>query len=317
MRKYLIPVALLLLVGVALSASLPADDIKLHKSISKALLKKTNAARKAQGLTPLKLHAKLEEAAGSHSVEMHRLDYFSHSSPTKGRRKVRDRVQSSGLTPKRVSENIFNCYGYPQEEVAEFCFQSWMESSGHRRNILGSGSSHVGIGVAFKGDKVYVTQVFAGGGLNFEAAYVAPDAPTTAQSMSTLADEVVALANFNRKEQGKAPLTMDPTLTKAAVGHSKEMLQMNYFSHRSPVPGRVKVRNRVNLAGGDPIRLAENIYQCNGFRRETVPAKAVDSWLKSPGHRKNLMDDRLNKIGVGVVTRNGVFYVTQVFSGDR
>lgn len=315
--KYVATILRLMCLGLFFTQAIGADNIRLDESISQAILDRTNAARKAQGLAPLKIHSALIQAAGSHSVEMHKLDYFSHTSPTAGTRKVRDRIQKAGLTPKRTAENIFNCYGYPPEEVAEFCFQSWMESSGHRRNILDSGASHIGIGVAFKGDKVYVTQVFAGGGLNFEAAYVAPDAPVTAESMSSLATEVVELANFNRREQGKPPLQMDPVLTKAAVSHAKEMLEMNYFSHTSPVAGRTKVRNRVNLVGGDPIRLAENIYQCHGFRRETVPAKAIDSWIKSPGHRANLMDERLNKIGVGVVTKNGVFYVTQVFSGDR
>lgn len=127
------------------------------------VLRLTNENRKKNGLPELKNHEGLHKAATGHSEEMIRLNYFDHNSPVQGRTRPSDRVKQAGVDPLIVAENIFQCSGHDPEAAAKVTVDGWMESPGHRFNILDPESTHVGIGYAKKGEIIMVTQVFAGG----------------------------------------------------------------------------------------------------------------------------------------------------------
>lgn len=127
------------------------------------VLRLTNQNRSQYGLRPLSSNGALHQAAASHSAEMLQRNYFSHTSPVAGRRMPSDRVRQAGINPRFVAENIFKCSGYSLESAAAVTVQSWMDSPGHRRNILDSRATHVGIGLATQGDDIVVTQVFGAG----------------------------------------------------------------------------------------------------------------------------------------------------------
>ena len=131
------------------------------------------------------------------------------------------------------------------------------------------------------------------------------------------------LANRERKAQGLKPLKISPALAAVARAHSKEMAQKAYFAHESPDPKRHTVMERYKLKFKTKPRLvAENIYKLEGPSFYKLSEKdfrrAHSGWMKSPGHRANILRDSPaggpTEIGVGIVVRNGSFWATQNFA---
>lgn len=308
---------LLLLCLVTLVGTALAEPPMVIPDLEQEVFDKVNAHRRTLGLTPFEANHGLEEAARSHSVEMATLNYFSHQSPNPKAGRVRQRVEAQALFPQSVAENIFMCEGFANSEVADFCFSSWLESVGHRKNIESTKYQYMAVGLARVGEKCYITQVFAGGGLQFEKVYADPGASKTPTRVDSLSAEIRTLVNREREAVGLPKLSDDPGLKAAAEGHSEEMLTQGYFSHWSPNPGRSNVRKRVNLVGADPVRLAENIYTCTGYAPDKVAALAVQAWMESSAHRANILDPRLRAMGIGVFRKADTYYITQDFSGDE
>ncbi|HSA48659.1 MAG TPA: CAP domain-containing protein [Yinghuangia sp.] len=114
----------------------------------------TNAERARHGLGPLTAEPRLTQAAQAHSADMAARDYFDHSSPD-GRQPA-DRVRAAGYDYSRVAENIAAGQTTPAEVV-----EGWMNSPGHRANILTPELTQIGIGLAHGGTyTTYWTQVF-------------------------------------------------------------------------------------------------------------------------------------------------------------
>ena len=134
-----------------------------EEQIANQILHITNQKRIQNGLSPLSMNPALNQAAKSHSEEMLTLNYFSHNSPTVGRRTVGDRMRQAGVSPRVQAENIFMCQGFPTAQLAQLSMDQWMQSPGHRRNILRGNVTHIGIGVIERNGKYYATQVFGGG----------------------------------------------------------------------------------------------------------------------------------------------------------
>jgi len=118
-------------------------------------------------------------------------------------------------------------------------------------------------------------------------------------------------------------------LEKAAREHSKDMVVQNFFSHRSKVPGKRTLPQRLALVGLENVTMAENIatvfaidyragqpvfvphqnggyfsYQYKGepIKKRTylsVAANVVDQWMHSPGHRRNILNPEYRYLGVG------------------
>lgn len=122
---------------------------------------KTNALRKKVGVPPLTEVTYLTSAAKMHSQEMVHLDYFSHTSPTPGREKPRDRVQLSGGQNPKIGENIYRASGLSSEELASRAIAAWEKSPSHYKNIIDSDFNAVGVGIFAQGDEFVVTQVFS------------------------------------------------------------------------------------------------------------------------------------------------------------
>jgi uncharacterized protein YkwD len=110
------------------------------------ILRLTNVERQSAGLNPLVACARLATAALLHSNRMLEGQFFSHSDPTTGTGIV-DRIRSTGYLDStngwRVAENI--AMGY---STASATMVGWMNSPGHRANILTPGFTHLGVGVS-------------------------------------------------------------------------------------------------------------------------------------------------------------------------
>lgn len=119
-----------------------------------------NQIRSDEGLHELGRSEELDEVAQYHSDDMAEEDYFSHTSPGGETLRDRYRLHSIGCAG---GENIFrymNNYGASPESVEQNAVEGWMESTGHRENILRPRFSFEGIGVTYSGNEVYVTQNF-------------------------------------------------------------------------------------------------------------------------------------------------------------
>ena len=131
---------------------------------------------------------------------------------------------------------------------------------------------------------------------------------------SSVEQEIVDRCNQIRSTRGLPPLQVHPHLTEAARQHSGEMLELDYFSHTSPVREFASLRDRLVRSRHFDLTFGENIYQCRGYDEPDLARKAVDAWMASPVHRKNLLNPRFNRIGVGVVGKGDTYLFTQVFS---
>ncbi|SHE39438.1 uncharacterized protein, YkwD family [Seinonella peptonophila] len=113
-----------------------------------------NEERKKQGLKPLQLHAKLSDLAHKKSEDMKTKRYFNHQSPTYG--SPCNMVSNHQISYRSCGENIAAGYQSPKKVVA-----GWMNSKGHRENILNPNFTHIGVGYVKGGSYgTYWTQLF-------------------------------------------------------------------------------------------------------------------------------------------------------------
>ena len=110
------------------------------------------------------------------------------------------------------------------------------------------------------------------------------------------------LVNLERTDRGLHPLQMDANLSQMAAAYSKQMLDLNFFSHTSPIGGTFADRINSNPAiatqyylaaenlAGNPVAGAGAIY-------EYMYDDSAEAW----GHRNNILDPALTLVGIGLV----------------
>ncbi|MBQ9354839.1 MAG: hypothetical protein IJT84_04095, partial [Clostridia bacterium] len=130
-----------------------AGDNKAVSDYEKEVVNLVNNIRKEYGLSPLKLNSELSAVARLKSSDMREKGYFSHTSPTYG--SPFDMMKTFGIKYRTAGENIAMGYRTPQAVV-----DGWMNSKGHRENILNSSFTEIGVGYIANGN--YWTQMFIG-----------------------------------------------------------------------------------------------------------------------------------------------------------
>jgi uncharacterized protein YkwD len=126
----------------------------LHE-FEQRVIELTNAERAKQGLAPLKSNAELNEAADRHAEDMSANNYFSHTGRDGDR--AWDRGEEVGYSSSGYGENIARGHRTPEQVV-----EGWMNSSGHRANILNSSWKDIGVGF----ENYYWVQNFGTGDTN-------------------------------------------------------------------------------------------------------------------------------------------------------
>ena len=116
--------------------------------------------------------------------------------------------------------------------------------------------------------------------------------------------EVVNLTNNERAKAGLKALQIDTKLTQSAQAKSQDMKDKNYFSHTSPTYG--SPFDQMKSFGVSYKSAAENIAM-----GQRTAAEVVDAWMKSPGHKANIMNASYTHIGVGL--SDSGYYWTQQF----
>ncbi len=147
----------------------PIDETDYNVGLLEAaMFYETNRQRVKYGLPQLKFDYNTWVCAHNHSVDMVNYDFYSHESPVAGKHTMSDRFEQVGYENCWCAENIAYCpIGSSYVETArQLVAVQWMNSSGHRKNILNSNYTHLGCGAAFyrEGAYMYVkaTQNFLG-----------------------------------------------------------------------------------------------------------------------------------------------------------
>jgi uncharacterized protein YkwD len=117
---------------------------------------------------------------------------------------------------------------------------------------------------------------------------------------------VVALVNAERARARCAAVKVDERLAKAAAAHSADMARRSYFNHNSPEGTDPWQRA---AAAGYTRPTGENIAL--GY---TEPKALMDGWMKSSGHRANIVNCKARAVGIGLARKaDGTPYWTQLF----
>lgn len=119
--------------------------------------------------------------------------------------------------------------------------------------------------------------------------------------------QVAAMVNKERAKAGLRALVLDEKLSDIARLKSGDMRVHNYCGHESPIYG--SPFDMLANFGVVYQRAGENVAM--GYR---TPEEVMAGWMDSPGHRRNILGDDYEKIGVGVVINTyGSAYWTQLF----
>ncbi|HAN21675.1 MAG TPA: hypothetical protein DCP51_08400 [Clostridiales bacterium] len=132
--------------------NIPSQDTTIT-SYEQQVINLVNNIRTQNGLSKFKANWELSRVARYKSQDMHDKNYFSHTSPTYG--SPFDMMRAFGISYRTAGENIAKGYTTPQAVV-----NGWMNSSGHRANILNPAFTQIGVGYVSSGN--YWTQMFIG-----------------------------------------------------------------------------------------------------------------------------------------------------------
>jgi uncharacterized YkwD family protein/spore coat assembly protein SafA len=123
------------------------------KSVEQHVLRIVNEQRTNNGLKPLQMDWEVQRVARTKACDMASKRYFSHTSPTYG--SPFDMLKQFGVSYRSAGENIAQGQRTPQEVM-----DAWMNSSGHRANILKGDFTHIGVGYCEQGN--HWVQMFIG-----------------------------------------------------------------------------------------------------------------------------------------------------------
>lgn len=134
----------------ATSAAAPSSNVSYEERVAQLV----NVEREKNGLQPLAFDSSISNVARAKSKDMADNNYFAHQSPTYG--SAGDMLKNFGINWSAWGENIASGQDTPEEVV-----NAWMNSEGHRANILSSNFGKIGVGYVTNGSgKPYWTQLF-------------------------------------------------------------------------------------------------------------------------------------------------------------
>lgn len=262
----------------------------------------TNQERHRNGLNELFYNKELEKAAQRHASDMAEQNYFSHDGLDGSDLKAR--VGNTNYRYTNVGENLF--WRTPDNDPA-YAVQGWMESAGHRKNVMDPQFTEIGLGYAFDSanSKHYYVQVF---GRPVDAP--TPPPPTSSNGVSSppissvqtpqeTREIMIRVTNDARREQGLPALSMSSELSHGAQEHADDMMRQGELSQK--------------LKRGSYDRFFTNIGARFAARESFNDAEgAVRGWIdKSPS--SDILSERFTETGLGYATDGKQHYYVQLF----
>jgi len=207
------------------------------------------------------------------------------------------RVTREGYQWNAVAENVASGYSSASAVV-----KGWMNSPGHKKNILNSKYKNMGHG---KTDR-YDTQVFASQWSGSGCTAMSLEQKAAKEEVATTsARAVLSLSNQERAKVGAPAMCLNNALNRAAKKHSDDMARTRKLTHTGSdgsSPGK-----RVTREGYQWNAVAENV--ASGYSSASA---VVKGWMNSPGHKKNILNSKYKNMGHGKTDR----YDTQVFASQ-
>jgi Cysteine-rich secretory protein family len=120
--------------------------------------------------------------------------------------------------------------------------------------------------------------------------------------------KLLDLTNQARAEHGLQALQWDPALAAAAQAHAQKMVDQRTLSHQ--LPGEPDLSARAGQAGAHFHEIAENVAM--GGNVDALQKE----WMNSTPHRTNILDPKLDHVGIGLVERSGYIYAAVVFDSS-
>lgn len=140
-------------------AEQPSNDSAYVAQIEQMIFNKVNEERAKAGVAPLSYNNTMQKYARIKSEDMGVKKYFSHEDPNG--QLITAKMKADGVSYKAWGENIAYLSGYSGDaNIANQFMTNWMNSSGHRANILSPDFTSIGIGVYKVGNTYYATQEF-------------------------------------------------------------------------------------------------------------------------------------------------------------
>ena len=132
---------------------------KFMAQVEQAIFNKVNEERAKAGVSPLSYNSTMEKYARIKSQDMGDNNYFSHADLSGNY--ITSKMKADGVSYKAWGENIAYIGGITDPTaLANKFMENWMNSEGHRKNILSTNFDSIGIGVYQSGNRAYATQEF-------------------------------------------------------------------------------------------------------------------------------------------------------------
>lgn len=302
----------------------PQESISINlDEFERRIFELTNVERANYGLPPLIWDPSVAAVARAHSDDLAINNLFGHTGSDGS--DVGQRLARAGISYRNWAENVIGGRSTPEAAVA-----GWMDSPGHRANILNRNVTHLGVGVHHSAGsrfRFYATQKFvllaqptSTQQPHESIVTPSPQAPTVTPSpalqepssinLDDFERRVFELTNVERANNGLPPLIWDSGLASAARAHSDDLARNNLFGHTGSDGS--SVGERLSRAGISHRGWAENV---SGGRN--TPEATVAGWMASPGHRSNILNRDMTHLGVGLSHLEGSrfsFYATQKFA---
>lgn len=119
---------------------------------------------------------------------------------------------------------------------------------------------------------------------------------------------LLQMANQFRAEHGVAPLAWNSALAQAARTHARRMVAASGDMEHQ-YPGEPDMIARAAEAGAHFSAVAENLAG-----RGQTAAQLQQVWMSTPTHRRNLLDPKMNVVGIGVIESDGLLYAVEDFA---
>ena len=251
---------LTLLCGVPTAASVNSSS-----ELQERVLALLNEHRQLIKVPALRLNPALTAAAAAHSQDMADKDFFAFEQPQ--RLGIAGHLTQSGYRGRTLPAITMG------QTTADAVVQLLLGNASHRRNLLDADNRDIGVGVT-------------------RSRWTLVLGTPTAEASDELRRQLLSLLNVQRTLSTAPPVQLSSPLCAVAQSYAEDMAKRNYFAFSTPE--------------GEALTTQA---QRAGFGGRTVPAlvkgyssaeAALDTWMKSPQNRQNLLDPQLVQLGIGV-----------------
>lgn len=296
-----------------------------------ALLGEINKMRLKESLPPFLFSKALYSSSNGHAKDMVQEKFYSHKSKIWYKETLENRIAIGGGEGYKYDEVLFKIpfeEGKSYKEYIEEIVKKQLANSTIRKQLTSSGFSYLSTGTMYDFENkqfviVYnLAQEIIDKKINpitfkwtsrmyddytYETFALLPEIhekiDTSNMNYDLLNAAIFYETNRQRLLNGGTRYLHSPKLEEAAFMHSKDMIEHDFFDHKSILAGKRTVGDRYRVVGAKTSGgWGENIHArmpISNYTYHEIALSALDSWMHSPGHRKNILNEGFKFIGCG------------------